>query len=179
MKYVLLFEAYTSHQEKIMDDLLDKINDFGIDSLTPEEKNMLNNLDTIESPEVKKLMNNDDDDENRGNFISGLSDATSKAFLSGENVVNKKYFDTTKQICFLLKQIIDDGDDIIYVGEIHFKGVIYNGYISKHKETESSMFAFVEDNGKEFDPTEFDLHYEFDDLIQEVFYDENTNSNIS
>lgn len=178
MKYLMLFESYTSHQEKLMDELLDKISNFGMDSLSPEEKNMLKNLDTIESPEVKKLMSNDDA-ENSGEYISGFSDATAKDFLSGKNVINKKYFDTTKQICFLLKQILDDKDDVIYAGEIHFKGVIYNGYMSKHKETESSMFAFIEDDGKEFDPTEYDLHYEFDDLIQEVFYDENTNSNIS
>jgi hypothetical protein len=177
MKYIMLFEAYSSYQEKIMDDLLDKISKNGVDSLTPEEKNMLQKLDTIESPEVKKLLNNNGDDDE---ILGGFDDKTGKAFFSDENVINKKYFDSSKEICFLLKQIIDDKENVIYMGEIHFRGIIYTGYISKNKKTEYFDYAFIEDkNGVEFEPTEYDLHYEFDDLIQDVIYDESTNSNMA
>jgi hypothetical protein len=169
MKFLMLFEEYSSYQTKVLDDLLDKISKSGIDSLSPEERKQLKNIDDVKSPEVQKLLKNDDVE----------TEPSKASTFDVKNIINKKYFDSTKEICFLLKNI-DDTDEygVLYMGDIYFRYKVYHGYIVKVKETESADYNFISDNSEIFEPSEYDLHYEFDGLIEEVFYDENINKNL-
>ena len=166
MKFLMLFEAYTKYQEKTLDEILDKISKYGMNSLTPDEKNILGNIEDVKSPEVQKLLKKDE------------NEPSETSIFNAENVINKKYYDTTKKICFLLKNISEEDNSVIYIGEIHFRYKIYNGYLVKDIETEQSDYKFMTDSGEEFEPADYDLHYEFDGLIEEVFYDENINKNL-
>jgi hypothetical protein len=162
----MLFEEYSSYQTKVLDDLLDKISKNGVDSLTPEEKIQLKNIEDIKSPEVQKLLKNNEEPAEQSIFDS-------------ENIINKKYYDSTNEICFLLKKIENESTGVVYIGEIHFRYKIYKGYLVKDKETEQSDYKFISENDEEFDPVDYDLHYEFDGLIEEIFYDDTINKNIN
>ena len=149
MKHLMLFEAYS----KIHDDILDKISKSGFDSLTPREKKIISNIDMdydepeeIQKPTIKPKYNN--------------------------QFLNKKYTDTTGKITFVLKEIDDEEKEVNYSGILYHNGLIYNGYMSKDKETDAPYFDFKTANGDEFYPANYNLHYEFDDLMQEVFYDD-------
>lgn len=168
MKFLMLFEAFSNYQTKVVDELLDKISKNGVNSLSPDELNKLKDVDNIKSPSVKALLKDDGEDETPAD--SSIFDI--------ENIINKKYFDSTNQICFLLKQIEDESTGVVYFGDIHFKYKIYKGYLIRDKESESSDYKFMSEDGEEFEPAEHDLHYEFDGLIEEVFYDENINKNL-
>ena len=56
MKFLMLFEEYSSYQTKVLDNLLDKISKSGMGSLSPEERNQLKNIEDVESPDVQKLL---------------------------------------------------------------------------------------------------------------------------
>jgi hypothetical protein len=168
MRYLMMFEAFneslTKHQEFTMNNILDKISKDGVDSLTPEERKMLNNIEDIEAPVPDILKDTEIPDGGYGNKVS----------------INKKYFDSSKKIAFLLKEVTDKNDEVMYFGEIHFQGDIYIGEMTKNKETEQPFYLFINTkNGEEFEPSNYDLHYEFDDLMQEVFYDESINKDLA
>lgn len=165
MKHIKLFEEYiggkhySNYGIKTMDELLDKISKQGIDSLTDEEKERLSQFDTLSQPEPEQK------EINKTEEIDTVSN------------INKKYYDKTKEIGFILKEISDDDKEVYYSGTLFFRGVQYNGYFSKDKKTDAPFYSFISSDGKEFHPADYDLHYEFDDMIQEIFYDENHNQN--
>lgn len=151
MKYLMLFEEYTTYH----DELLDKISKYGIESLTDKEKEALKNLDNPE-------------------------DETEKVELQAQKILkevnkNKKIYDKTKKIGFQLTKILDTESQRIYIGNIYFRGKKFEGYMSIDKETHSPHYDFISSDKMIFEPAEFDLHYEFDDMMEEVFYDDQIN----
>ena len=78
MKFLLLFEEYSSYQTKVLDNLLDKISKSGMNSLSPEEKNQLKNIEDVKSPEVQKILKNDEEEPSENSIFNG------------ENIINKK-----------------------------------------------------------------------------------------
>lgn len=144
MKHVMLFEKYTKYQEKEADRLLDKMLDQGEESLTPDEIKRLKELDSLAQPDPTKQDND-------------------------KRVVRKDY--TVDDIIFTLKDITSNDKIESYNGVIRFGGVTYNGYIMRDIETEQAYHYFIDNDGVQFEPTEVDLAYEFDDLMDEVFTD--------
>lgn len=84
----------------------------------------------------------------------------------------KTYTDSSDSIDFNLYSVKDETDSIKYLGEVWFDGIKYDGYIEFVKSTGQPIHNFTDSEGNEFDPTEYDLHYQFDDLIQNVIDDE-------
>lgn len=160
MKHILLFETfsetnYSSFQKRTIDELLDKMVANGIDSLTQPELDTLKNADQIEDKNDK---------------------SNTKAFN-----FNKVYSDTTGGLVFNLTSVEYSDIEVFYYGTLNFKHISedksvydikYRGYVYKDLETESVEYSFVDLNDEQFDPSEYDLHYEFDDLIQQVAYDD-------
>jgi hypothetical protein len=148
MLHIKLFEEYNT--KPIIDTILDKINKTGYNSLTNDEILILNQMDDIKTiDEPKKI------------------EYQQKEF-------NKKYYDSTKKICFVLSNIDKNinTDEIYFYGNIYFRNNIYYGYISYDIESESFLYEFIDKNDNEFEPMEYNLHYEFDKLIQKIIYDD-------
>ena len=91
---------------------------------------------------------------------------------SNQDSIIKTYTDSSDSIDFNLRRVNDEVDSIKYFGEVIFDGIEYKGYIEFIKSSGQPIHNFNDSEGNEFDPTEYDLHYQFDDLMQEVIDDE-------
>jgi len=163
MKHLMLFEAYTSYQTKLMNDLLDK----GYNNLSEIDKEKLRNIDKQKEPKVQK-----DPDVQRLINPRGEWRGT-KDKLDNFKPQNKEYTDSTDTIKFKLVATAETPEFDVYQGEIHYDGVEYFGYVFKDKVTEEQTYKFQSMDNREFEPADYDLHYEFDDLLQQICYDEN------
>lgn len=157
----MLFEAYTSYQTKLMNDLLDK----GYNNLSEIDKEKLRNIDKQKEPVAEPVQ--DSPIKSRGEW-KGTKDK-----FDNFKPQNKEYSDSTETIKFKLISTAETPEHDVYQGEIYYDGVKYFGYIFKDKVTEEPTYKFQSMDNREFEPADHDLHYEFDDLLQQIVYDEN------
>lgn len=114
-----MFEYYISKQEQILNQLLDKINKNGKNSLSKEELSFLDNYPNEE-----------------------LSNETDKKIV----IKNKKQFSDELFEFFLTDIDIDSyTNDVIITGDFHFKSIIISGYFIVNQETEQIFPYFYDD----------------------------------
>lgn len=146
MKYIKLYENFNT--TPAVDKVLDKISKSGYNSLTDQERlivNMMSDMRTIDDkPQYKEIR------------------------------INKTFTDSTDTIRFVLDYVISNSNENIYHGAVYHADIRYTGTIIKNKETEVYTYDFynITDFDDIFEPVEYDLHYEFDNLIELIIYDE-------
>ena len=160
----MLFEAYTSYQTKRMNDLLDK----GFKNLTASEKDELKNIDKLKEPVDKPVesapvntgaKSREDFDSDMGDFVN-------------QKKQDKIYTDSTDTVIFRLIETSECKTHYVFKGAIQYNDDLYFGYIFNDRVTEEPTYKFTNMKGVGFEPADHDLHYEFDDLLQQVIYDE-------
>lgn len=115
-----MFEYYINKQEQILNQILDKINKDGKNSLSKKELSFLDNY-----PNEKLL----------------TDDKAEKIIIK-----NKKYF-SDELFEFYLTDIDIDSytNDIIITGDFYFKNVILSGYFIVHQESKQIFPYFYDD----------------------------------
>jgi len=148
MKYIKTFETF---DQKYLDDILDKINSSGIDSLTSLEKEYLNAASVENKTEVERIEKE-----------------------AGRRAIVSSYFR------FDFDNMEDYGDEQRYYGTIHVPSIEFEngenidgemeGYIEVHPGGQIVPNFEKEAFGHTYDVLEFcnGLEYEFDAFLEQV-----------
>lgn len=153
MKYIKLFENW---DEDKIDEILDKINLYGIESLTDEEKRILSN-DNIEIPDS----NVEDIDEEDIESLEGEEFICDLPNLKNYNIIFNYEF----------SDIVDN--KYHYYGSLNINDNIFFGYLYLEYNTINWMFEYEYSEDDEY--KEFNEYIEEDPLLYnniEVFFNE-------
>jgi hypothetical protein len=139
MKYVLLFEYFSKH-----DDILDKISKNGVNSLTPEEVNLLKNI----------------------NKVQPQKDMFKTLEIKKENDI---YFDIEKNIIFKLLKVVEHNGALFFNGIITFEEEKFTGHILYDESENYKEFEFYSRHNENFDPKQY--YKEWEKIMEQVIND--------
>jgi len=160
MKHIKLFENW--NEDKI-DQILDKINLHGIESLTDEEKRILSN-DNIEISNFNNNEYDEEDDEEEDDDIESLE---GEEFIC--DLPNLKNYDI--RFNYEFSDIVNDKPH--YYGSLNINDNIFFGYLYLEYNTVSWVFEYEYSEDDEY--KEFNEYIEEDPLLYnniEIFFNE-------